>query len=825
MLCVLETRFCLALLYGHLFQYQLHRALGLCEHLAQQLTPQSRLEEESGAESAEGVGRGWEAWLPVPVGREAACAAVQSFGRFMAAYFTNQPLSVLPHSVGVLPPLHLPAGTAPGQRLVPLSRSRVLGEVWRQQLSEVWTVDYALELLLQGGLLPEAAWLAHRLGDWKTAASLSLAYCTYCSEQADFSRLNWRELHLPAQLQPGCIFREQLELLLGLEAGGEPDQSGTDSRSYEQFADAVMEEDVELQVSVQEVLRASVMARVDVLSRPLHRLTDAAKDLASRLSGLVPPGVYLPAPPLFCPQPASDTQVSSLLGDVGVASEGRSRQCISGVLQRALLLLRSANCSLPAAQWYITNLQQRQQLLHKKLSQPLNPFPEGLKEFVTSGAFFSPGTNGEACLDSVTVQVIACFREVCGLCWMLHVRDQLSVSCRKYQAARTQVALCQGGESAGGGGSDVVEHCTDALRWACRLLPFARFLKAEELLQDLVLSLVSELPPVTMVADILAQVFPEEEESVQVSLREKYSALLQRLRHCTLPVSELDGAELQREAHLAPLKRQIWERLEEEEEERTFDRFSPSHSTLSDSRCSPLSNGNRTATPTDSQERPAFSPQLQRGQPWSGGADGGRPVERGSGRSGGKEAISTPAPTGTWEFELLDEEYPRFLELFLSYVLERDCGEDKALALPLLSGFSPQLREAELHSLAFDVLTTLKRRQRGQWSAAGRRPGGAPARPPRAPPGYRPPARVSPSGARPWSGPAPPPASSPRPPRRAAPGPVRPPTGSPANESRPSGRGVARSRPGGAPPRGPPSQTTRPRRRWTSPNRRPVSGT
>lgn len=30
----------------------------------------------------------------------------------------------------------------------------------------------------------------------------------------------------------------------------------------------------------------------------------------------------------------------------------------------------------------------------------------------------------------------ACFRELCGLCWMLHVRDQLSISCRKYQAAR-----------------------------------------------------------------------------------------------------------------------------------------------------------------------------------------------------------------------------------------------------------------------------------------------------------------------------------------------------------------------------------------------------
>lgn len=111
----------------------------------------------------------------------------------------------------------------------------------------------------------------------------------------------------------------------------------------------------------------------------------------------------------------------------------------------------------------------------------------------------------------------------------------------------------------------MVQRCTDALRWACRLVPFSRFLKAEEVLQDLVLSLVSELPPVPMVTvaflktehdlkweqaslvqygtvdsvqqvvDVLAQVFPEEEESVQVSLREKYNALLQRLRHCTLP--------------------------------------------------------------------------------------------------------------------------------------------------------------------------------------------------------------------------------------------------------------------------------------------------
>ena len=64
----------------------------------------------------------------------------------------------------------------------------------------------------------------------------------------------------------------------------------------------------------------------------------------------------------------------------------------------------------------------------------------------------------------------------------------------------TVMCVFQGCDAAGcRSNSDVGQRCTDALRWACRLVPFSRFLKAEELLQDLVLSLVSELPPSTMV--------------------------------------------------------------------------------------------------------------------------------------------------------------------------------------------------------------------------------------------------------------------------------------------------------------------------------------
>lgn len=76
------------------------------------------------------------------------------------------------------------------------------------------------------------------------------------------------------------------------------------------FLDPLEGEDWDLlQVSIQEIVKASVMARVNVLSSPLSSLLDIAKDLCSSLTMLVPNGLYLPSPPLYCPQPSPNTQV------------------------------------------------------------------------------------------------------------------------------------------------------------------------------------------------------------------------------------------------------------------------------------------------------------------------------------------------------------------------------------------------------------------------------------------------------------------------------------------------------------------------------------
>nr|XP_020474269.1 protein JBTS17 isoform X2 [Monopterus albus] len=742
-----ETRLCLALLYSLLSQYHLRDAQELGDHMAFLLLHRAGNQKANMTRKRDSLPC---PWLPVNLHSDAARAVVQTLGRFMASYFTNQPLYILPpHNVAILPPLHLPHGPHVG-RLVPLCQEEVAKAVRLQHLSEVWTVDYAQDLLLLGGLLPETTWLAYHLGDWKTAVSLSLAYTSYCTEHFDFAWLKRREMHLPKDLEPESIFQAELECLLGNKS----DSELRDKDSDKGFTDPLEGEDL-LHVSIQEILKASVMAGVNVMSSSLSSLLDTAKDLCSCLPTLVPTGLYLPSPPLFCPQPSPNTQ--DPVGTLGQFAEVASRHKVSGVLQRLILLLRSAHCCHPASQWYISHLRRARQLLHKikkKYSYPTaadeeKPFPEGLMKFVTRRGFFRQGPNKDGHLDPDTIQTIICFRELCGLCWMLHVRDQLSISCRKYQAVRQHSRDEQIPDD-----SEVRFACVDALRWAWRFLPFSRFLNAEEILQDIILSLVSEMPPISLVADTLVRAFPEEEASVRVPLREKYNSLLQRLRQCNVLEGEKEevnelmmiliqdkrrqrGKHLGRlQRHLAPPELHLWEKEEDEEDKGSKNGMgtlrqlslgtSLSTSTLTDCGFPPVCSDADTAENTSE----AITCE-QHCRPMSRGKNSKKVRDK---KHTKKTAVKTesiiqeethpdnakgneevPLPVvGTWEFELEDDEYLNFLQLFLSYVLEKNSadGGDSGSGLPLLKGFSSQLKERELHSLTFDVLTTIHRRQR-----------------------------------------------------------------------------------------------------------------
>uniref|UniRef100_A0A4X2JTY3 Ciliosis and planar polarity effector complex subunit 1 n=1 Tax=Vombatus ursinus TaxID=29139 RepID=A0A4X2JTY3_VOMUR len=728
--CFLQTRYYLAQLYCHLYCYNLNDAQGMCDHLL--ILPMFLLPfiSESFYCDFGTIGN---------VHREAAVVVVQCMARFMAAYFANQQLYVLPpHSVGVLPPLHIESEQS--VRIIPLQHSKVASVIRDQNLSSLWTVEYALELLFISGLVPEAVWLAHRLGDWKMAVSVGLAFKLCYKNDSNLSRCK-KDLTLPLNMTPTRIFQEKLQCFLGQPASLEvTNELGP---KYKQFTDPIEEEDVDLLFnSIQEVLKAAVMADADILSETFQLLIDSAKDFSRRLWGLVPMGLYLPSPPLYCPQPAvlSEDHGDDLL----LKAEKDYRQKVSGILQRILLLFRAACCSFPAAQWYILKLRWARKVMQKiriKGSLPLlSPFPESLLHYCKVGmAFYRPRALEDQKLDEVSCKTIGCFRELCALCWMLHVREKLSYSCRRYQIARENVEKKKDMELEFD--SCMVEHCLSALEWACRMLPFSRFMNIEELVQDIILSLIGELPPTRKVAEILVKAFPNSED-IRVPLRDKYNSLQQRLRHCTVKgpqteemmsvimhsIYKVRVKALKRvRRNIGPFEVNIWEPPEEETTDNkihAYDQFSPGASL---SRSTLTEVGNSLAH-SDTETADTFSEALSSEKKRENAQNHAEFTliskhdnkkkkfnsEECPERKGDRENLpreNTVPVVGVWEFERDDDEYIKFLDLFLSYVLEKDLIGSNNPGIPFLSSFSAHLKKHELNSLLFDVHTTLKRRQ------------------------------------------------------------------------------------------------------------------
>ncbi|OWK57779.1 Uncharacterized protein C5orf42 [Lonchura striata] len=743
--CFLQRRYYLAILFCHLYQYNLCEAQGLCDHLVREILRRSQLSTGQMEEFSDTKYFQHELWMVTSIHTDTAMAVIRSMARFMAAYFTKQLLYIFPpHNVDILHPLHIKQDLPP--RIIPLQHCLVTRAVKDQKLSPVWTAEYALDLFFIGGLIPEAVWLAHTLGDWKQSVSIGLAYQLYCQNSDDLPRMKKPECHLPLSLLPLQTFQEKLQSLLG-----QPVTSDTSGLTkYKKFTDPIEEEDADiLYSSIEELLKAAVMADVDILSDTFQLLMDSAKDLCRKFYGLVPVGLCLPAPPLYCPQPASLSEEDN--DDVLLKTEKEVRQKVSGVLQRIILLFRAAHCSCSAAQWYITQLKWARkvmQKIRKKGSLPLlSPFPETLLCYCNfRTALYGSTSSGAHQFDDITCKILGWFREFCALCWMFHIREKLSENCRRYQTARENINNIKD-PNTNRHDTYTVEHCLNAVEWACRMLPFCRFMNVEELVQDVILSLLGELPPVKKVAEIFVRAFPNPED-IRVPLRDKYHGLQQRLRHSTVKDHEseemmsvvIQSAEEVRKRvlrrvvkNIGPIEMNIWEPVEEaasNDEEHYCDRFSLgtslSTSTLTDVGNPQVYNDADTAdtvsdalfTEETRAQTPSFprANELQR-QREVGGKNTTRKIKAPNCKT--KHELcrrdrlnehNLPV-VGVWEFERDDDEYVGFLELFLSYVLERDLIKYSDLGIPFLTSFSELLREHELNSLFFDVHTTLKRRQ------------------------------------------------------------------------------------------------------------------
>lgn len=66
--------------------------------------------------------------------------------------------------------------------------------------------------------------------------------------------------------------------------------------------------------TLQDILTAGIISDVEIIPWLLSCMTEKLKSVLCNLHPLVPQGFYLPAPPLYCPQPGEEEMVSENSG-------------------------------------------------------------------------------------------------------------------------------------------------------------------------------------------------------------------------------------------------------------------------------------------------------------------------------------------------------------------------------------------------------------------------------------------------------------------------------------------------------------------------------
>ncbi|XP_078688724.1 uncharacterized protein LOC144920408 isoform X2 [Branchiostoma floridae x Branchiostoma belcheri] len=681
----METITLLSILYTHLLQYNLGAALLLVQSLIDSWDGESSTNQRPSklpsSLAVEGGGD-FDGHEGLGVLRKAARPVVRTLARFMAAYFSNKQLYVYPlHAARPLPPVHLKMVAGP--RATPLHHTEVSSAVRRQSLSDVWTANFTMELLLLCGQAPEAVWLASQLGDWKGAFMLAVSYLDYLKTTPASTKLN-QSLQLPDSLHPLALLQGRLVSFLSRSPGGaDSTQAAMDGTSHALKRTAStgslnFDEDSNTdQVcrSLQDLFTAATIAGAEAVPWLLERVVGQMQALCSRLSTEVPAGLYLPAPPLYLPQPAS---ISEEHVDPDVRHEKDLRREMAHLTQLALVLLQAAGCQLPCARWYLQQLLQARQMYNKKIkklpSNSLIEMPEGLatllatgQDFRTShstaqpqGSLTAPSQSRDT-LPEPTLGVVTSFRRLCGLLWMLEVRERLSLCGRKLQTLREQVF-----QKPGGSDGKELELCKTALDWALCMLPFADYLDAEDDLQDIVLSLVGELPMTRTTGDILADHFYDP-ELLSPTVEEKWNHLQTKMRKTRISV---DQATEQQGVVSKESKKQGGKT-----EGKTIMLSVYTHKKSSKQK----KEIEKKAKVFGSYETQVFS----------------------------NVSSDKKVCVGSWPFETEDS-YLFFLETFFSVAFEKARQEEKGEKIPLLAPNKLDVREREVNSMAHKAMLTFQ---------------------------------------------------------------------------------------------------------------------
>ncbi|XP_048582727.1 uncharacterized protein LOC5517350 isoform X2 [Nematostella vectensis] len=590
-----DTRALLSILYQNLQQYDVQGALELVYSLMEPVLPLEEIEttlSDLFTPIAHGMATPGQdqsasqllsvllqSYPIIRVSDKCGLPVVQSLARLMAAYFSDLPLFTFPpYRPEPLPPFHPAEGEQRSQisdesfelmhgaEVEPLNRERLSIAVREQGLSDLWSANSAVDLLLVTGLIGEAALLSRDLGDWKNSFFLSVSNdnLTSLSPKGSLPSVHDNpEKTIISRLAP--IFHTPHLVLPSIQKTGEeaPDEAHSPTRDKlvkENPTPGTLEPEIDANLvrHVSHVLQAGVVAGLDLVPVLMWTMLKDLLGLVAQLDWIVPEGLYLPSPPLYCPQPPN-TQTEFLLPRV--YQERHIRSEAAKLVQKILTLFHASRCMTPCTQWYVEQLVAANDKWYGddgefEMPQSLISYADcdvtftaaeqemmrTLKKVSTKGKDkrspprSGPSQAGSQTGESSSIDVmLSAFQQFCLITWLLHARDK-----RSYYARRYRRELNEPSADAKYSAEDL---CWETLQWTLRLLPFSSLLGATSQLYDTLLTLLSEMTPSVTTAEITAQHFHDPDIIPTTAGKAKLKRLISRFRRVTLYDAGCDDAE------------------------------------------------------------------------------------------------------------------------------------------------------------------------------------------------------------------------------------------------------------------------------------------
>ncbi|KAL4235812.1 hypothetical protein ACF0H5_004202 [Mactra antiquata] len=442
---------------------------------------------------------------------------VQTMARFMATYFSNQTMYIYPpHNAQALPSVHM-SQVPTKVRIHPKYHEDITNVIKKDELSNVWTTERTVEYLLLSGLICETAWFAHKMGDWKTAYLLSVAHTSHYMIAGHLYKKPKKPLQLPDSLSPFNILQEKLTILI---TSNKADSKTSNKQHGRYFIPINQETNIkQLTQTIGDMLLSGIVSDIEIVPWFLSSLIDKLKTVVSGLSSSVPADFYLPAPPLYCPQPGEDIMERE---DPTVQYEKELRLEISSIIQLILVAFNAANLSLPSARWYIQELfkvQEKAAQFKATTEGPCLELPEILQQYkILRSDLQDYQESNNVCI------IMKCFRDFTSILWLLHVRDILSEKLRK-RGRHLSTDNTDGQSPESTLGQEYVQDCFKILKWAVNMLVFSDYLADNDWIRKVILSLILELPATEDTADILAEHFYMA-ENCHPEVQEKLERLL-----------------------------------------------------------------------------------------------------------------------------------------------------------------------------------------------------------------------------------------------------------------------------------------------------------